>query len=269
MSEIRRLQDKLAKLSAAAEGVDNGGRNIRAADKKGLLLAVLHEIDETILARELTFQNDAGSTLVLVVAARRLLGLGEQTGAAKSPFHDTILGQSFSEPSEALFGALAALLNEFLEGTSKLVVRPRKLSRATDPSEIGCSAEALAQAWSLELYGSHESASSDRIEDFIAACAKISLASVRFDAENIRQKSGQEDELQRLVGLAQRNHSHLDSLLSNCVVKSDAPRCAILGSSDGNRQSILYVASGTVRALVMISSDQLADIYSLWRNVSE
>ena len=222
MSEAHRLQDKLAKLGAAAEGADSGGRNIRAADKKGLLLAILHEIDEAILGRELTFLNDAGSILVFEVAARRLLGLGEQSGAAKSPSYDTILKQSFSEPSETLFDALAALLDDFLADTSKLVVRSRKLSRATDPSEIGCSAEALAHAWSLELYRGKGSASADQLDEFFAACAEISLASVQFDAENIHKKSGSKDALGRLVELAQRDHSHLDKV---------SPRCVVLGSS--------------------------------------
>lgn len=269
MSEIHRLQDKLAKLRAAAEGVDSGGRNIRAADKKGLLLAILHEIDETILGRELTFHNDAGSTLVFEVAARRLLGLGEQSGAAKSPSYETILGQSFSEASGTLFDALAALLDDFLADTSKLVVKSRKLSRATDPSEIGCSAEALAQAWSLDLYNGNGSASTDQLDEFFAACAEISLASVRFDAENIYQKSGQEDELQRLVELAQCDHSHLDKLLDECIAKANPPRCVVLRSSQGNRESILYVAAGTARALFMISSEIFSDVISLWRVVSE
>ncbi len=269
MSDIHRLQDKLAKLSAATEGADSGGRNIRAVDKKGLLLAILHEIDETILARELTFQNDAGSALVLEVAARRLLGLAEQSGAAKSPSYDTILRQSFSEPSETLFGALAALLDEFLEGASKLVVRSKKLSRATDPSEIGCSAEALAQAWSLDLYDGDGSAAADQLDEFFAECAEISLASVQFDAEKIHRISGQEDELGRLVELAQRDHAHLDKFLDECIAKSATPRCVVLGSSHGNRESILYVAAGTTRALFMISSEQLADIISLWHRVGD
>lgn len=266
VSYINRLQDKLAKLGATG-ATDRRGQIIRAPDKNGLLRAILHALDETILARALTFQNDADHTVVFEVAARRLLRLTSQSGGAKSLAADTIIGKSFSAEGGPLVDALAALLDDFLDGTSQLIVRSAKLSRATSPSDIGCSADMLAQAWSLDLYGDQEASTTDLVEKFVAACAQYSTASVQFDGENIHQTTGQPDELGRLGELARCDLTHLDQLLDRCLPDADTPRCVVVRIGHPDHRLILYVSSGAEKALVMVAQEHLADIHRLWRDI--
>ena len=270
MSDINRLQDKLAKLGAP-ERADRRGRIIRAPDRNGLLRAILQTLDETILARALTFQNDSGDTLVFEAAARRLLCLGAPSGGTRAQPVDSIVGQSFPAEGGPLVDSLAALLDDFLEGTSQLFVRSAKLSRAANPADVGCSADTLAKAWSLDLYGAQENGAQDvsttnQVEKFVTACAQFSTASVRFDGDNIRQTTGEEVELGRLRDLTRLDLSHLDRLLDRCLSNADTPRCVVVRSDLPGTLSILYVASGTAKALLMVPQERVADIHALWRD---
>ncbi len=70
--DTSRFMQAIAALSAAPEPVSEYGRLI-SSDRRNAFEAILSEITETVLRRELTFKNENGEHLTLDVAERRIL----------------------------------------------------------------------------------------------------------------------------------------------------------------------------------------------------
>lgn len=264
MSDIRRLKEKLAKISAGADLDDQGGRILEPSNEGGFLGAFLNEIDETVLARKLTFKNEAGSTLGFDVANRRLLRLSDRSGPADVALCDTLMAKSFSHDSGHLIDALFSFLEKFFENSNSLIVRSDKPERSSDPSEIGCSSATLAQAWSLNLYNGPESIVNKSFEEFASSCEEDAIAWVRYDEEKTYQTSGPEDDQTRLIELSKSDTSGLEDLLKNSLPLGGSTRCAIVESSGEVSQSILFIIGDQMKALMLFPSDNLPDIHSRW-----
>lgn len=269
MNDIRRLNDKLAKLGDSEHRTSDGAREISFTGKNELLLAILHEIDETILARELVFANKTGQKLSLEVANRRLLRLKDQSGDTDIPSYHADLAHPFSEPDTSVIEALAELLCKFMEGSDALNVTPQKLVRVTAPSEIGLSPEVLALTWAINFYGSDSTTTARQIEKFITSCADFTLASVEFGPDEIIEITGPEPETERLIDLAQDGLNQLDENLRKCFQDAASSFFVVPGLGSDTSQSIAYVGCGTSRALMMVASENLNNVNSVWRQQNE
>lgn len=261
MSDLLRLKDKLAKLNASGERTSVHGREIRAAGKDGMRLAFLQEIDETILARELTFQNEGGVTLKIQAASRRLLRLSDYSSKEGSSVYDGYLKQNASNNDLPFVDAIAPVLCEFLDKTSRLRVHSKNLTDGGDPSDIGCSPGELAQFWSLELYENPQSKQVVQIESLIKIYGDKVLAWVRFDSAGIKDQSGRKDVLARLTEYCKADFSKLDRLLDNGFPGSVGD-IRIVGSGFQQDQSVIYVKSAKGQAALVVPADQLSDCLS-------
>jgi hypothetical protein len=150
VSEDRRLRDKLAKL--AAEEAAGGPRRLSAAPGSDLTRAILEEIDETILARTITFRSDGGAVLALEVANRRLLGLAEASPDAVAPADRARLLAPLPADDDEALAAVAHVLRHFAEGQPGLAVSSVPLGRPVGSGMLGRSGAAVARALGLDLY---------------------------------------------------------------------------------------------------------------------
>ena len=182
MTDLRRLEHKIARLAAPDEHIEADGRDIGAADRRGRLLAIMQEIDETILPRTLTFRNDVAGVLVLEVANRRLLSVNDA------------LAPQTGERGEVLTAELVQVIEAFLASTNELKISASRLGRPIGPDEIGCSSAMLAKEWGIDLYRSSPESLAERLDTFMEACSDLSSAWLRHDAPGIIQKSGTEEE---------------------------------------------------------------------------
>ena len=264
VNDAQRLQDKLAKLGAAKENVSTDGREISASDQKGLLLAILNEFDETLMARLLVFRNKAGATVEFEVANRRLLRVAETSTQAMPDA--TLPGQVFTESGGPLVESLWEVLDKFLTGSEQIFVRSKRLEQAPDPTMIGCASETLAQAWSLDLYSPPESTSAGMIGKFIASCAEVATAWVQIEGGAVDQTSGPEDQVARLVEIARDALEDFDTGLNNHMRGSDAARCVTLGPQGETGDILLFAKTTTSSALVVLPDAQLADVISKWQS---
>lgn len=146
MTEDRRLRDKLAKL--AAEETGGGERRLAGGD---LARAILDEIDETILARRLSFRREDGATLAVEVANRRLLALAELPADISQADRARLLAPLPADDEDAL-QAVAEALRGFASGRGTLAVTATPLGRAVGPGTGGRSAAAIARVLGLDLY---------------------------------------------------------------------------------------------------------------------
>lgn len=266
MSDTQRLEDKIAKLNAAGLGVTASGREIKAPDSDGFVRAILNEIEEIILARELLFENSSGETLGLKVVNRRLLRVSNQSDEKLTRLAAPILEQDFSQESGLLISGLFDFLTEFLKDTSKLIVSTKKLEQVPNPADIGCSPEALAQAWSLDMFEDVNSRYENRVENFVESNAEFILAYVQYDSDGFSKKVGQEDNINQLVELSENGLSQLVGHLEKFLHPNSAQYCVILSAGQDDGHSILYIVVGSKKTLVMVPSNRASGIYSIWQD---
>ncbi len=266
MSDNQRLEDKIAKLNAAGTGVTASGREIKSPDTDGFLRAILNEIEEIILARELLFENSKGETLGLRIVNRRLMRVSSQSDKTLTRLAAPILEQDFFQESGLLISGLFDFLAEFLKDTSKLIISTKKLEQVPNPADIGCSPEALAQEWSLDLFEDVKNGNEKRVENFVESNAEFILAYIQYDSDGFSKKVGQENNINQLVEFSENGLSRLVGHLESFLHPNSAQYCVILGASQGEGESILYIVVGSKKTLVMVPSNRVSGIYSIWQD---
>ncbi len=152
MADERRLQDKLR--SFASDEADSGrdGRPLAPLENGGHMGAVLREIDETILARELSFTTDAGLTMVVLAANRRLMTVKHMPDRVLSDIGDALTGVRLNEEDEAVKTVLRDAMEKTLADAQSVRVKSRRAQQVADASEIGLSAAGLAVKWGYDIY---------------------------------------------------------------------------------------------------------------------
>jgi hypothetical protein len=262
MSDIDRLRDKLSKLAGPSNIAPDGWREVVATDKSEFLRAVLNEIDETILARNLTFRNGKDASFSLEVANRRLHSVTDATPAALKSAAPELLGAQFSETGDTLTEPLAAMLVLFFEGAEQISVNTAKSAMPLDPDNIGCAAEVIATSWSLKLYENKQENADKKVGAFIDQCLGLATSWVQFDANGVHLSAGEQEAIQRLTELAQQNLSDFDKRL--VATFDEGAHCVVIGFGPDEGQSILYVKSANAGAFMDVPSDNLAEIHKLW-----
>lgn len=144
MSDDKRLKDKLARLADDGDG--------RASPGDDPLRAIVLEIDETILPRRLTFRAADGAELALEAANRRLLSFLDLPADVAGEAERATLLAPLPPDDGAALAAAADALGLFVRRHGPAQVTTGPLDRDLDPSGIGRSASAIAEALGLDLY---------------------------------------------------------------------------------------------------------------------
>ena len=267
VNDTRRLQEKLVKLATAKKPIGLSASDISAPGKDGALLAILSEIDETVMARLLVFRNGAGKTVELEVANRRLLRVADTS--TQTMADTTLPGQMFSESGGPLVESLRVAFDDFLPDGEQVFVQSKKLAQAPDPTVIGCASETLAQLWSLDLYPSPETASAGLMEQFIATCADIATAWVQLENDAIEQATGPDEQVERLIEIVAGPLAEFDAGLNKHMQGSEATRCVTLGPQDETGDVVVYAKIMASGLLMVLSDAHLPDVISNWRSLQK
>lgn len=261
MSDTDRLKDKLAKLGEPAQ-LASGSRRVAAADATAFLRAVLVEIDETVLARKLTFHNEADALISFDVANRRLHRLTDAP-AELANSTEGLIGQQFSETGEDLIPPLTELLTAFFAASQQIHVGTARLQDGLDPGNVGCAAEVIAAASSVVLYEDKPLVSNERVDNFVKLGSSIAKAWVWSDENGVRESGGDDSTVQSLTVLAQSSFADFDKQLNSTF--NTTPHCVIVGATDNGTQSVLYVKSGGQDAFMAIPTESIAEAHRYWR----
>ncbi|WP_296422864.1 hypothetical protein [Yoonia sp.] len=148
MSNTSAIASKLAGLSAEGGVFTDGQRVISQAGAPPALVAILREIDDTVLERTLVF-NIGKTALSLVVAGRRLRGLAAMTGDI--PGMDDVVGQGLSHEDPEILRAAGAIMTQICKGDQTLTVRSTPVRPIGTSSEVGVSVSVLATHWQVDL----------------------------------------------------------------------------------------------------------------------
>lgn len=264
MSDAKRLQDKLAKLTEKSAATHSGNREINTARETGFRLAVLQEIDETILGRNLIFQNENNKGFTLEAANRRLHRVIEFTLNSAENSFDNLIGQQFFEQDIEQTSRFAELLDAFFEGSQKYFVHSKRLNQTPDPENVGCAASVLATALSVDLYEKDIEAENDHSEEKLVACIKLATSWVRFDATGIVKSAGDLSGIHHLKSLIKHDMSQFDQRLDDSFGTS--ARFVVLGPDMSKGHLILYLKASKQGAYLILKTQNLPELQSLWHS---
>ncbi|MBS9718130.1 hypothetical protein ACFFUT_12710 [Pseudohalocynthiibacter aestuariivivens] len=266
MNDINRLKSKLEKLGAEEFGAKSDGHVFKVSNLDEVMTVMLREIDETLLGRELEFRNDRGDMIGLEVSGRRLLCVSKVLPERLATSFKSLLKVATFDAHGPEIDDMARLLDAFSEEATKLKVTSHGLSRAMGSSEVGCSPDSLAQAWSLDAVETTEENEESAVASFLASCRDIASAWIQLKEGSVTRKSGDEALIERLVSLASDGFSIPDIGLKQGGNSAEAKRCIVLRSPSLEQHSVLFAENENRAALVLFPAENLSQVISKWHS---
>lgn len=255
MSDLDALAQKLAALVSKQDVFDAGARVISLGGAPAPMAAILGEIDETVLERNLEFKSDK-STTNLIVAGRRLRGIQ----AVTPPSDSKVIGQTISREEPELVQAASELLSDLFADADRLTVR----SLAPEPfgkgGERGISAHGLAELWRIEM----DAAPKPPMERFLRANGDNIASLMHVSNDEIAATSGDFEALQEIwsTQVKEFREKH-DKALNG----EDGPKLIFLeGALDDGTSAALALADNDM-ALFAYQTDKLDALHASWRSI--
>ena len=137
---------RLTALQMPARLAPGGARVVAEIGHRNPLAAILREVNETVLARSLTFESGSGSSLTLEVAGRRVLRLTGATGLAGA---EPCLAAPVLEDEHK--DTLIKLLQALAAPRSEVRVMSGPPGRGSDGVSVGLPVALLADLCLIEL----------------------------------------------------------------------------------------------------------------------
>lgn len=259
MSEFARLEEKLAKLRARERAPDEK-RKLRGAGADGLLAALVTEIDETILPRQLSFDTPAGM-VHLAVANRRLQAL---IAPAPPAVPEDLVGHALPDAEDPKLSELGSALKALLSEAETVAISAIRL-KTTFASDIGVPAVQLPRVWSVDAPTA--AAPADILERFLVRLDTARTAWLRIEGEEVTGQGGPEDQV---ASLGETAAIFLDGYFSkfDAAFRTPARACGTLisaGQSTG--AALLFVEIGTLSAFVVAPPDEIFGIATAWQRL--
>lgn len=246
----KQILDTLALARAALKPSPIPMRTLRPEAKGGLSAAVLREVDQTVLARLLTFVSPAGKRIVVLASDRRVHSLRSSDGGQVEDQVDAILNAlaTFSAGQESASVATAPPPN---------AVRPKGDGhRAKTLLEMLIRPDAEEEAEAEDFADALRGQMSDV---FTATAMRTARGRVVVPMEESSQRLG---EVVRTVAtdLADR-HNFLDEAVPG-------PKLILHGGAQPSAPAIAYTSTAEQTLLASCDTSNLAAVMSAWQRLS-
>ena len=253
MSDEDRLRDISAQLTVDPKASPDGARAVVLTDMADGLRAILAEISETVLTRDVVVSIDGADAVMLRLAGRRIYDV---TGAKAGVLNGTALSEENTEQA----GDLATLFQDLLYNATEVSFLAVRSETPVDPTAIGWSADALAQAWGVDLFQARATLSP---ADFVQACKDTAVASLLVEADAEPLVEGAAELVQILRDQIGRPNVP-SANLSRCFrAKTDA-NLIVLGTGAGDNLSIVLARSDNSQGALLVPADQIGTVYEAW-----
>ncbi|TCO74012.1 hypothetical protein EV655_101169 [Rhodovulum euryhalinum] len=243
MGGLDRLNSKLAKL----KGADAEDDQIVTGATEGIIAALLAEIEETILPRDMVLTNERGEQALLVVVGRRVVHL-EAPGGPVSGVAD-----AEDDPAARLIAAFTGPFRTFLDQAREISIDAMRPHHRVDPTEIGCSVETLAAA--ITAVGTDEAAEIDPV----TAGLGHAVAGLRLAGGEIVARTGDPALVTRLEGLAGGGAAGLGQ------VAAGGASCTLLGPAGDGGLILVRIEARGEAALILAPAAARAGLIALCR----
>lgn len=255
MKDVERLKSMLARLKSGDQEADYG------EDSDDMLAPLLQEIGETVLPRELRFQNDRNEELALIVSTRRVLRVSDVRPDALADCCRDVIDCALSEDDTAQLAAFRVALHKFLDGCEELRVTATRPKTIVSASDIGWGTDALARVWAEKVQpdAPAPTAPSAPTGDPFAAFTAISPAFIEWTAKGVTASKGNDGTANMLLTLA--NTSAFTAANDN----RPAPVCTVLPGPAPQGTTIVHLVDGDRQAMVLLPKTGVADVARIWR----
>lgn len=249
------LATKLAAL-AAKDDVFKDGQRIISQDAPPIV-AILREIDDTVLERTLVF-GIGGTTVHTVVAGRRLRGIVEISGDV--PGMEDVVGQVLSREDMETVSALGVIMQHLCQSASSISVVITPARPIGSSADAGVSTGTLAAAWGVDL----DAKPASPLSRFMAANAVHFTASLYVVDGQPSQTTGDAAALKtvwevQVTPFRKRHKSILGKL--------DVPMLICLENAQEGGPIALAFADGE-KCLLSYQPDALPDLLASWNAIT-
>lgn len=264
MSDFARLENKLAKLRQR-ERAPGEGRKLRGATADALIVAIVGEIDETILPRRLSFALESGGTLHLAAANRKLQAV---MSPAPTGLSAKLCDKMLGDVDDPAVGKIAAGLRKILAegGTLTLSsVRPPSLFA----SDIGIQTSQLRKAWQIE---EHESAPAQQdpaeiLSGFLGSLSDEVVAWLRIEGEAVTDQGG---DLTAATELGETAAVFLDGYFSKFEEAFPEPSLAcatLIAPAEKGASALFFVEIGDCSAIIAAKTKHAVALAARWQGL--
>lgn len=255
MSEMHALAQKLAALISKDDVFDAGARIISQAGSPEPIAAILAEIEDTILERNLEFTSGS-TTANLIASGRRLRGIHAMT----SNPDDDVIGQTISREEPDLVQKTYALLSAAFGDAERLTVRSLAPPEFGKGGERGISAHGLADLWQIQS----QEEPKPPMERFLTANAQIIASFMHVSNDEIAAKSG---DFETLQGIWNTQVSDFRKQHKKALNGDDGPKLIFLdGALEDGTSAALALVDDDI-ALLAYQTDQFGALHASWRRI--
>ena len=259
MDDFSRLEAKLAKLRQRAKVA--GEHRIIRGDPGRLLAAIVTEIDETILPREIRFASDAAS-FSIAVANRRLQAL-----MSVVPVQDAtvgLIGKAITDVEDAALAEVRNVLAVMLSKGSDWRIASQRQAGGGFPSDVGVPSGPLARAWEVAAVGESRANPDAALEDFLSALDASASAWLLNKGEEVKKQSGSEAVVAELGNQAA---VFLDGYFSkkDLLFQGEAGPSGLVFAGGAGGQAVLFLDCESSMAFVLSSAQDVATLAQDWQ----
>ncbi|MGB5871970.1 MAG: hypothetical protein WBH04_17405 [Albidovulum sp.] len=261
MTDEPAVSRKLAALGADKSIFRQGARVLSNGKSPTPLAALLDEVDNTVLKRDLTFRL-ADSLLSMTVAGRRVLTLVAASQDLSDAQALIALPLSHDEPEG--FTALTAVLQQFTGQKDSLTVESAHSANTGSPTSIGIPVSRLAEALGLDL----DAAPPSPLQMFLDACGMIFIATLTRSGEDWTCQAQDDALLPAMRHIAETQLEAFEAAAhDNSLPALKRPRLiTIEGALEGAGCLSATWANGECALMAHDQSD-LAEIHAIWRGI--
>ncbi|WP_108814068.1 hypothetical protein [Loktanella sp. Alg231-35] len=250
MSDLAELAQKISALAAKDTVFETGARVISTGGEPSPIVAILNEIDDTILERDLEIQAD-GAIVNLIVSGRRLRGI-----AAASSGADDVVGHVLSREEPDMVAAAFVLLSELCGRAQRLTVRYLAPQPFGKGGERGISAKGLAALWKIDL----DEVPKPPMERFLSTNRSAAIAMIHMTDGEMQSSAGDVTALQSILDTQLADFRGLQTL------GGGAQLICLEGALSDGSAAALAIHEDDV-ALIAYQPDHLGALHASWRAI--
>lgn len=259
MDDFSRLEAKLAKLRQRAKAP--GEHRIIRGEPERLLAAVVTEIDETILPREIRFASGEAS-FSIAVANRRLQAL-----MSVIPVQDAtarLIGKAITDVEDGALAEVRKALTLMLSRGGDWTIASQRQAGDGFPSDVGVPSGPLARAWEVAAVGESRANPGAALEDFLTALDARASAWLLIEGEEVKKQSGSETVV---ADLGNQAALFLDGYFSkkDLLFQGETGPTGLVFAGGVGGDAILFLDCESSMAFVLSKSEDVATLAQDWQ----
>jgi hypothetical protein len=256
------LLERIARIAEAGTIYKQGRRVLAEGNPDAILPAMLQEIDETILARKLTFHNDADDSIAVIAKGRRLWQICDISPKSLIPKGADLVSVNLSGDDDKAMKALAKLMQNFAKNSKLLSVTIADTESESDYSAMGLPVPMLRNLWNI---AAAPTGSGNSLQAFVESITDDILASAVMAEGDMIFSSGSDKQIKLLTGLIKDQIPAIAAEFEK-LKSEDEPKSLIALNRD-SKYFIICARMENMASLIVCKPDKFPNIVSTWQQL--